>query len=136
MKKIIMIIMVFSFSLLHAGRYVMSKVAIKNNSWNYVITIPTHQGNITIRPNATSTIEIQRGQSYEITASAANTKNAAPLGSISTQFTSGNYEVKVESDVDSPNPDAIKISVTKPGTGSVSKKSSRYYSSDYSSDYY
>lgn len=97
----------------------MAKVTLKNNSSKYTLTIPTHQGTMTIKPYASETLNLQRGQSYDVTIYA---KNGAILGSTSEKFTAGKYEVNIESNLESSDPDAVNITVIKP-----SLKSSSYY---------
>lgn len=113
MKKILIITMLIcSYVSLNAHRqYNMAKVSIKNST-GQTLTIATHEGNITI-PSASyspKTIEVQRGQSYDLS---VYDKKGATLGTTSEKFTPGKYEVSAESDPESSDPNAIKLTVTK-----------------------
>jgi hypothetical protein len=112
---IIMMSLICAYGYLSAHRNQnMANVTIHNNSSTLTLTIPTHGGAKTIKPYATETFQVQRGQSYDINAS-TNTKNAPIVATTSEKFTPGKYEVKVELDPASSDPNAMKITVTKPG---------------------
>lgn len=119
---------------LHAHRQQpMVKVKIKNKS-DFMLTIPTHQGTIALRPQETKSFDVQRGESYDLKAS-ANTKNGVPLGITTAKFTPGYYEITAESDTASSDTNAVLLKVTKPNLEPKTQPSyyfpRRYYSQDY-----
>lgn len=94
--------------------YHMSKITLHNKSYNYTITLPTHKGNITVAAGGKQDAEIQRGQSYEITASTILTdRKATPIivGRANARFTQGDYDVTAEQDP--ANPNSVVVIVAK-----------------------
>lgn len=88
----------------------IAKVTVKNST-NQTITIPTHQGAITIPYGGSKSLEILRGQSYDVI---IYDKKGGIVDSASTKFTPGNYTVQTVTDPESDDPNAVKLTVTKP----------------------
>jgi|GEM_PF-5936788 len=140
-KSIILVIALLAFSsnAIHAGRNAgaVSNVTIKNTS-SKNITIGTHNGTKVIKPNNSETIQVVRGQSYDIVANTPD-KSKKEVGRTSTKFTQGDYTIAAPADKTSSDPDAVSIKVTKPTATDAQKQQSRspYYSSSYNDeDYY
>lgn len=109
---LIIMTLICSYAHLNAHRQQnMIKVNIRNST-GQDLTVATHHGNVIIPKFSYSpkTIEVQRGQPYDMSVYA---KNGAPLGTTSEKFTPGTYEVKGESDPESSDPNALKLTVIK-----------------------
>lgn len=123
----------FSSSAIGRNAGVVSNVTITNSS-SKNITIGTHNGPKVIKPNNSETIQVVRGQPYDIVANTTD-KSKKEAGRTSTKFTQGDYTIAAPADKASSNPDAVAIKVTKPRADAQKQQSRSPYYSSYPSRY-